>query len=359
MKIIDIQQRSPEWYVWRNGGITASIPSTILGRNPHKTPWRLWAEMTGKVEPEDLSRSPVVQRGVRKEDLARVEFERRHDEILLPICGEHDTDSDMKASCDGISSRGAPVELKCPHPTTMAAVLTERERSEPYQMYWTQVQHQIYVAGAMEGFLGFYCDEPVDGYADAADEHGVIWVEFRIVRDDAFIENELLPANRAFLTLVREGKAPPKDPERDIYVPEAADFGAWSTHAESWLRKREIIDRLAKDMAALKDAQKADEKAMIGLMGEFAHAEACDVRITRFVRQGAIDYKKILEEKLPGMDATQQDAYRKKGTPQVRICAVTEKDASLSEREQTSSSAHTIAQAQSAPELDKEGVYSW
>ena len=44
MKIIPIEQQSPEWFEWRKTGITASDMPIIMGVSPYKTPWQLWAE---------------------------------------------------------------------------------------------------------------------------------------------------------------------------------------------------------------------------------------------------------------------------------------------------------------------------
>ena len=34
MKFIDLQQRTPEWLVWRNQGITATEIAVVLGKSP-------------------------------------------------------------------------------------------------------------------------------------------------------------------------------------------------------------------------------------------------------------------------------------------------------------------------------------
>ncbi len=156
MKIIDITQRSDAWRRWRAKGVTASEAAIILGRSAYKTPWRLWAERTGIAREPDLAANPHVQRGVALEDKARKAFEARHDTLLLPVCGQSEEHPVLRASFDGIADDGAPVELKAPCSKTYEALASRGEQAGPYRLYWPQVQHQLYVAGAAQGWLVFY-----------------------------------------------------------------------------------------------------------------------------------------------------------------------------------------------------------
>jgi putative phage-type endonuclease len=132
MKIIDVVQRTPSWETWRAAGVTASEAAIVLGRSPYKTARRLWAERTGVCEPADLTGNPVVQRGIALEDEARRGFEERHRTLLLPVCGESDQESIIRASFDGLDDNGSPVELKVPHPSTYQKVLKDGVASDPY-----------------------------------------------------------------------------------------------------------------------------------------------------------------------------------------------------------------------------------
>ncbi len=44
MKIIDLEQGTPEWLEWRKNGIGSSDIATIMGANPYQTPYQLWEE---------------------------------------------------------------------------------------------------------------------------------------------------------------------------------------------------------------------------------------------------------------------------------------------------------------------------
>jgi predicted phage-related endonuclease len=41
MAIIDLVQRTTEWFAWRKEGITASMIPVIMGLSPYQTPYGL------------------------------------------------------------------------------------------------------------------------------------------------------------------------------------------------------------------------------------------------------------------------------------------------------------------------------
>jgi len=139
MKIVDLCQRTADWHAWRAQGITASEAAVILGRSPYKPPGRLWDERMGLVAPEDLSRNPCVQRGVAMEDHVRQGFEERHDTPLLPLCVESTQEPVLRASLDGLSDDGEPVELKVPTTKTYQLLVEQREQATAYQLAWVEL----------------------------------------------------------------------------------------------------------------------------------------------------------------------------------------------------------------------------
>lgn len=199
MKIVNLSQRTPQWLAWRAQGVTASEAAVILGRSPYQTPWRLWAEKTGQCAPADLADNPFVQRGLALEDQARRGFEQRHDTLLLPVCAESSVHPVLRCSFDGLNDVGEPVELKIPAQKTWEAVASQGADSQAYRLYWVQVQFQIAIAEAARGWLVF---DPVSDQATA--------LEFEIVRDDAFIEQALIPACLRFAEAVRTRQEPPQ-----------------------------------------------------------------------------------------------------------------------------------------------------
>ena len=119
MKQINLEQRSDQWRQWRREGVTASDAAVLVNQGcnslSHKTRWQLWAEKTGVMDEPDLSSNPHVQRGVKEEDDARNLMEQAlGDAPLLPVCGEWERNSRLRASFDGLTREGIPVELKAP-----------------------------------------------------------------------------------------------------------------------------------------------------------------------------------------------------------------------------------------------------
>lgn len=316
MRITDVIQRTPQWERWRAQGVTASEAAIILGRSPYKTRWRLWAERTGLARAADLSANPHVRRGNALEDEARRAFEERHDTLLLPLCGESDEHPVLRASFDGIADDGSPVELKVPAERTFAEVSAKTTQAPAFQLYWPQVQHQLCVAGAERGWLVFY-----GGPARL--------LEFPIARDEAFLREELVPACLQFWEAITNRKEPPRDPARDLYVPVGEELDHWSVLAGEYrdlLREKVRLDGLLKQSKTDLDRV---EGALIGMMGGFLAAEAAGLKVTRYLKNGAIDYGKAFKALLPELDAGALESYRRQGCERVRITPLAEETATI------------------------------
>ena len=316
MKITDVIQRTPQWERWRAQGVTASEAAIVLGRSPYKTPWRLWAERTGIARAADLSANPQVQRGNALEDAARRAFEERHDTLLLPLCGESEEHPVLRASFDGIADDGAPVELKVPAESTFAEVAKRQTEAPAFRLYWPQVQHQLYVADAGQGWLAFY------GGRDKL-------LAFPVERDEGFITGELVPACLTFWEAIAKRKEPPRDPARDLYVPVGRALDEWSMLAGEYrdlLRERARLDALVKSNRSALDRL---ETGLLAQMGEFLAAEAAGLKVTRFLQSGAIDYRKALKALVPDLDPAELETYRRKSAERVRITALEEETATI------------------------------
>ena len=316
MRVINVLQRSPAWERWRSEGVTASEAPAVLGRSPYKTPWRLWAERTGRTRADDLSRNPHVQRGIAREDEARQAFERRHDTLLLPVCGEADAEPVLRASFDGINDDGEPVELKAPGEKTYAEVAEQAWASRPFQLYLPQLQHQLYVAGAARGWLVFY------GGPERI-------LELPVARDEPFLAETLVPACLAFWEAVRTRQEPPLDPARDLFVPGGEGLDRWSVLSGEYRAIDAELTRAKASAAALKEARERLEQALLGLMGGFLTGEAAGVRVTRYLQQGAIDYRAALAKLLPEVEPSVLEGYRAKASERVKVTVLAEPTATV------------------------------
>lgn len=304
MRIVDILQRTPEWYAWRAQGVTASDAGALMGTDPDRTVWQLWAEKLGLVAPPDLSRNPLVRAGIENEPLARQKYEDAHGGLLLPVCGESDEHPALRASFDGMENDGSPVELKCPSEKVFDETKAQGAASEAYQRYYPQMQHQIYVASATKGVLAMYC-------------RGDIF-RFDVPRDDVFISS-LIARALSFWDDVQKRVEPEKDPARDLFVPTGDVLQAWIKIAEEYRSiERERVDCETK-VKRIEKRQGVLERELVKLMNGFARGAAAGVLLTRYVQQGSIDYKKVLEAVAPGVDVAVLESYRRALSERIRV----------------------------------------
>lgn len=303
MKVVDLKQRTPEWHAWRNAGVTASEAPILLG-SPYKTPWRLWAEKCGLVLPEDLSGNPHVQRGIREEPLARRRFEDRHGVMLLPICGESSIEPVLRASFDGLTDDGRPVELKAPTEDNFREAVAREGESMLYRRYYPQVQAQIFVAEADQGMLSLH--------------YGEAFMDLPVPRDERCIE-QIVERARAFWECMVTGKEPPLDPARDLYLPSGSEQDAWLRLAAEYRQLNEKLSGYASEAKSVEKNLAALEKQFLALMGEFTLAESSGLRVSRFLQQGAIDYKAAFKALSPDLPEMELEAYRRKPAERVRI----------------------------------------
>lgn len=275
--------------------MSASDAAIILGSSPYKTPWRLWAEKTGYAVPEDLSKNPEVIRGITFEGEAITAYENLHDEMLLPVCVESTSNPLLRASLDGLDSQNRPVEIKCPSEKIWDEVMYLGTGSVAFQLYFIQVQWQLMVTEASEGFLAFYN----------------VWTkELKVfaIKANPKLHEEMTAKAMSFWNLVKTRKAPEKDPHRDIFIPEDAQAEMWISLAEEFRTYDAEIDLLQQRLQELKEKQQPLTDQMVGIMGEHYLADYCGVTITRFTAN-RIDYKRIVEEQLSLTDED-LDLYR-------------------------------------------------
>jgi putative phage-type endonuclease len=73
MDLINFKDKA-EWLAYRKKRITGTGAATIMGANPYSSPLQLWGEMTGRLEPADLSENQAVQLGIKLEPIVREWF---------------------------------------------------------------------------------------------------------------------------------------------------------------------------------------------------------------------------------------------------------------------------------------------
>ncbi|WP_026608613.1 YqaJ viral recombinase family protein [Methylocaldum szegediense] len=310
MNVVNLRQRTPEWYAWRNQGVTASEAPVLMG-SPYKTPWRLWAEKRGLVLPEDLSGNPNVRRGIQKEPEALRRFEERHGVMLLPICAESAEEPILRASFDGLTDEDRPVETKAPTEENFRDAVENGTDSELYRRYYAQVQAQIYIAEADLGYLVLQCGEA--------------FLDMQVPRNEGYIA-QLVEEARKFWELVKTGKEPPLDPHRDLYVPQGAEKETWFRLAAEYRELDERWEAYDAEIAAIEKKMKVLKEQFTQMMGEFMRAQSAGIDICRYLQNGTIDYKAALKEYCPEIAEKELERFRREPSERVRITVRKEGD---------------------------------
>ena len=79
---------TPEWLAAHQGKIGGSTVASILGMGlGNRTPLRVWAELTGKIPREDISRLPHVRIGTLMEPIVKRLYEEESQRVVLPTPG--------------------------------------------------------------------------------------------------------------------------------------------------------------------------------------------------------------------------------------------------------------------------------
>lgn len=168
MKIINLEQNTPEWLKFRRSHIGASDASVIMRTNPYKSIKKLWRD---KVLGEKEYENAAMNWGKDQEANARIHFEIEHKCAVWPQVVIHPEHDWMSASLDGLDlGQEFIVEIKCPgeknHALAMSGVIPNH--------YIAQLQHQLACTGLDEAYYYSF-----DGYSG---------VSIRLKRDDEFIK---------------------------------------------------------------------------------------------------------------------------------------------------------------------------
>ena len=135
-KIPQPEQRSPEWYLMRDGMISASDAGTVLGASHYGNRDSVILKKCG-----EESRPPsgaAIDWGVKYENVAKQIYELRNNvEVFEFGCIKHPTIDFLGASPDGITNDGIMLEIKCPSSRVIDGIIPPG--------YYCQVQMQLEV----------------------------------------------------------------------------------------------------------------------------------------------------------------------------------------------------------------------
>ncbi len=184
-----------EWEAARMGSIGGSDASAVVGLNPYKSPYALWAEKTGVVTPEDISGKEAVRLGQYLEQYVADRFTeetglkvRRETAIL-----KNSEYPFAHANVDRLIV-GQKAGLECKTTTVLGA----SKKFTPYpDNYYVQCMHYMAITGYPVWYLAVLIGNS----------------EFRIFKIERNEEEitALMTAEREFWEGVERGTAPPVD----------------------------------------------------------------------------------------------------------------------------------------------------
>lgn len=147
-KIIDLPQGSSKWLEFRKDKIGASEIPSIMGLDgAYKTRKALLEEkVTGEVKKVTAFEQALFDRGHELEAVARERLEKHLGYALPPLVVQSTENSLFIASLDGFNQERMEIlEVKS---TKNAEKLAHAEREEATDIYYAQVQWQLFIMGA-------------------------------------------------------------------------------------------------------------------------------------------------------------------------------------------------------------------
>jgi putative phage-type endonuclease len=148
MKIIDVQQGTPEWRAHRFSHRNASDAPAMMGVSPYKSRNQLLKELALGIE-EEVSefKQSLFDKGHAAEAIARSYIESQLGQDLFPVVGVSDEHPTMSASFDGLTM-DSTISFECKlWNQELASCLTAPEPTLPMLYVW-QLEHQALVAGS-------------------------------------------------------------------------------------------------------------------------------------------------------------------------------------------------------------------
>lgn len=143
MKILELEQGSDAWHLWRRTIITATDASVVLDKNPYTDIHELWQTKLGMIPA--IESNAAMQRGVALEPEAREKACKELGIAFHPACVQCEEFPFMGASLDGLSEcQNFIMEIKCPNAATHTFAL----EGGIHNYYYAQMQHQLAITQA-------------------------------------------------------------------------------------------------------------------------------------------------------------------------------------------------------------------
>jgi putative phage-type endonuclease len=195
MKLVDLDQGSPEWHKFRATRRMASESAALLRVSPWypRNAWELWEVKSGRSVVRD---NEYMAHGRTYEAVARALYESER-ELMVPWTV--DGEEGYAASLDGLSFGGERIlEIKCPFRGSASGLWARSVRGQVPAHYSAQVQHQLMVTGAERADFAVY----------AWDTHALAIIE---IKPDVGMQARIRAAWNAFWPDYEAGRAPGED----------------------------------------------------------------------------------------------------------------------------------------------------
>lgn len=276
MKIVELQQNSPEWLQWRKTGFSASEAPAVMGESKYfpKTPFQLYQVHTGQKE---VVFTKAMEDGHTYEDrgIAAALIETGH--LYKPTCGENGR---FIASFDGYSDT-AQIKVCEVKTTTEGSDLWKNWKKH----YKWQLVHQALVADVEKVLMVVY-----------AKDTGASLIEvFEVTQDD----KEKLTAAWLDFAECMDNFIPPALHKTADYREIESD--EWCGLASEYKSLSETEENIKK--------RKAEIKKRLVDLADGSPAKGSGISVYYSTRKGSIDYAKVPE--LAGVDL---EPYRKKAS---------------------------------------------
>lgn len=281
-----LKQGTEEWHEHRKLFRNASESPIVMGLSPWMTPYQLWKIKTGRAAPQEAT--APMKYGTEMEPFARAAYEEKTCLVMQPLVM---TSGDYSASLDGITLDGdLIVEIKCPYKGKSSELWQAVEIGEVPEMYRIQIQHQLLVSGAKLAHLFVF-----DG------DDGILLT----IAPDQVAQQRIKNAWDDFVNYVATYTPPPLV-DGDTVLRDDLD---WQLAAELYVAAKSKSDEISKVMD--------EAKSKLISLAKHNRESGCGVVVTRFWKQGSVNYKAI-----PELSNVDLEKFRGKSKEEVRVTVV-------------------------------------
>ena len=141
-RLIDLDQDTQEWKIWRHNGISATDAPIIMGENPYRNIDELLQKKISPQKKEYINAR--LRKGLLLEPKARHAYNTQYQQDVRPACVQSNTHKWLKASLDGQSIDNNKVaEFKCGEVAYKCIV----KRHKVPTIYYGQLQHILAITG--------------------------------------------------------------------------------------------------------------------------------------------------------------------------------------------------------------------